>query len=101
MNKLTKNDTVELVNPTSLFCSLFWVFINLLTVILCVRTQSRELFCKEKFLKKFSKFIGKHLCQSLRHRCFPVNFAKNFKNTFFYRTTPLVASLCNSISQFF
>ena len=22
MNKLTKNDTVELVNPTSLFCSL-------------------------------------------------------------------------------
>ena len=43
-------------------------------------------------IKNFAKFTEKHLCQSfffkkvaaaLRHRCFSVNFAKNFKITFF------------------
>ena len=33
------------------------------------------------------------LCNSiknrLQHRCFPVKFAKNFNNTFFYRTAPV------------
>ena len=48
---------------------------------------------KKGVLKNFSKFTGKHLCQSFffnkvpggRHRCFPVNFAK-FLRTPFYRT---------------
>ena len=58
---------------------------------------------KKVVLKNFAKFTGKHLCQSLvfnkvaglrpatllkkrlRHRCFPVNFAK-FLRTPFYRT---------------
>ena len=53
-----------------------------------------KVFCKEGVLRKFTKFTGKHLCQSpffnkiaglssvtsfkktLWHRCFPVNFAK-------------------------
>ena len=53
-----------------------------------------EVFCKKGVLKNFTKFIGKHLCQSLFfnkvagvrpatllkkrlwRRCFPVNFVK-------------------------
>ena len=40
------------------------------------------MFCKKYVLKNFTKFSGKHLCQSLLlkkrlwHRCFPVNFVK-------------------------
>ena len=40
-------------------------------------------------LKKFAKFTRKHLCRKkkrLQHKCFSVNFAKNFKNTFFKDT---------------
>ena len=62
---------------------------------------------KKGVLKNFLKFTGKHRCQSLffnkvagcnvikkrlNFRCFPVNFAKFFKNTFFHRTHPVVAS---------
>ena len=47
-----------------------------------------------KRLTKSTVFKGKYLCRglffnkvllkkTLRHRCFPVNFAKNFQNTFF------------------
>ena len=60
------------------------------------------LFCKKWFLRNFSKFTGKHLCQSLFfnkvagvslkfylkkrlwHRCFPVNLL-NFWEHLFYR----------------
>ena len=57
-------------------------------------TSSRpEVFCKKGVLENFTKFTGKHLCQSfffnkvaglrpLRHRCFPVNFVK-------FLTTPI------------
>ena len=31
------------------------------------------------------------LKKRLRHRCFPVNFWKSFKNTFFHRTPPVAA----------
>ena len=66
------------------------------------------MFCKKSALKNFTKFTGKHLCQSLvfnivtrlrplillekrlRHRCFPVHFAR-FLKTHFFRT-PLVAA---------
>ena len=43
------------------------------------------MFYKKMFLENFVKFTGKYLCQILflnkvsgllRHRCFPVNFAK-------------------------
>ena len=59
------------------------------------------MFCKKGVFKNFSKFTGKHLCQSLYfnkvasrrpatllkkrlwHRCFPVNFAKFLRTPFF------------------
>ena len=65
--------------------------------------DSGLLFCKKDFLQNFVKFAGKHLCQylffnkvadlraatllkkRLGHLCFPVNFAKFLKTTF-YRT---------------
>ena len=57
------------------------------------RSSHLEVFCKKGVLRNFTKFTGKHLCQSLifnkvaglRHRCFPVNFAK-FLRTPFCRT---------------
>ena len=74
-----------------------------------LKTQSRssrpEVFCKKGVLRNFTKFIGKHLCQSLLfnrvaglrptnllkkrfwHRCFPVNFVK------FQRTPFLIEHL--------
>ena len=64
----------------------------------------QEVFCKKDILKKFAKFTGTHLCQSLFlntverpatllkkrrwHRCFPVNLA----NKIFYGTPPMAAS---------
>ena len=59
-----------------------------------------EVFCKKGVLRNFTKFTGKHLCQSLFlnkvatlrpstlsrkrlwHRCFPVNFAKFLRTSF-------------------
>ena len=53
------------------------------------------MFCKKGVLRNFTKFTGKHLCQSLFfnkvaglrpkswHRCFPVNFVK-FLRTYFF-----------------
>ena len=79
------------------------------------RSSCPELFCKKDVLKNFVKLTGKHLRQSLFfnkvadladlspatllkkrlwHRCFPVNFAK-FLRTSFYRTL-LVASSGNT-----
>ena len=35
-------------------------------VVYAMKKSSRpEMFCKKGFLRKFTKFIGKHLCQSL------------------------------------
>ena len=60
-----------------------------------------EVFCKKGVLRNLAKFTGKHLCQrlffnkvaglrlatllknSLWHRCFPVNFAKFLRTSFF------------------
>ena len=65
------------------------------------RSSRPEVFCTKGFLKNFAKFAGKHLCQShffnkvadfrpanllkktLWHRCFPVDFAKLLRTTFF------------------
>ena len=75
------------------------------------RSSRSEVFCRKAFLKKWSKFTGKHLCQSLFfnkvaglrpspflekilwYRCTPVNFAKLLRtpNPFFYRITPVAA----------
>ena len=34
-------------------------------LITYLRSSSSEVFCKKDVLKKFTKFTGKHLCQSL------------------------------------
>ena len=64
------------------------------------RSSRLEVFCKKCVLRNFTKFTGKHLCQSLFfnkltglrtttllkkrlwHRCFPVNFAKFLRTPF-------------------
>ena len=62
-------------------------------------------------LRNIAKFTGKHLCRRLFlpatllkkrlwDRCFPVNFVKFFKNTFYtehLRTTTSVHCLMNSL----
>ena len=64
------------------------------------RSSRLEVFCAKGVLKDFAKFTGKHLCQglflkaadlrpvtllkkSLWHRCFPADFAKFLRATFF------------------
>ena len=58
------------------------------------RSSRPEVFCKKGVLKNFTKFTGKHLCKSpffnitllkkrLWHRCFPVNFVKFLRTSFF------------------
>ena len=55
------------------------------------RTNCPEVFCKKVVLRKIAKFTAKHLClrpatllkKRLWHRCFPVNFAKFLRTTFF------------------
>ena len=70
--------------------SFFLVLVS--TIDTFIWTSSPEMFCKKDVLRNFTKFTGKHLCQSLFfkkvagpatllkkrlwHRCFPVNFAK-------------------------
>ena len=64
------------------------------------RSSRQEVFCKKGVLRNFTKFTGKHLCQSLFfnkvaglgpatllkkrlwHRCFPVNFVKFLRTPF-------------------
>ena len=66
-----------------------------------LRSSRPEALCKKCVLRDFAKFKGKRLCQillfnkvvglrsanllkkSLWHRCFPVNFAKFLRTTFF------------------
>ena len=65
------------------------------------RSSGLEAFCKKGVLKNFSKLTGKHLCKSLFfnkveslrpatllkkrlwHRCFPRNFVKFLRTSFF------------------
>ena len=71
----------------------------------CKRSRS-EVFCKKGVLRDFTKFTGKHLCQSLffgkvaglRHRCFTVNFVKFLKTPFYIvhlcRLLHVLGNLC-------
>ena len=65
------------------------------------RSRRPKVFCKKGVLRKFTKFTGKHLCQSLFfnnvaglrtatllkkrlwHRCFPVDFVKFLRTPFY------------------
>ena len=55
-------------------------------VVINLRSSRPEVFCKRGILEQFTKFKGKHLCQSLFF-----NKVAGLKNTFFNRT-PLVAA---------
>ena len=60
-----------------------------------IRTSHRRCSIEKVALKKFTKFIGKHLCQSLffnkvaglRHRCFPVDFANFLRTPYLQKTS--------------
>ena len=73
------------------------------------RSSRLAVFRKKDALENFTKFTGKHLCQSLFFnkvpgitpatllkkrlaQVFSCEFCEIFKNTFFYRTSPVAAS---------
>ena len=66
------------------------------------RSSRLEVFCRKVALRNFAKFTGKHLYQSLLFnkvaglktlaQVFSCEFCEISKNTFFYRTPPVVAS---------
>ena len=73
------------------------------------RSSRREVLCKKGVLRNFTKFTGKHLCQSLFFnkvagqacnfikketlaQVFSCEFCGISKNTFLRRTPPVVAS---------
>ena len=84
------------------FCD-FQIFLKCSKSLKPYRRSHPDVFCKKGILRNFTKFTGKHLCQSLFfnkvaglrpatllkkrlwHRCFPANFVK------FLRTPLLVA----------
>ena len=70
-----------------------------------LRSSRPDVFCEKGVLKYFAKFTGKHLCQSLfliklqafilketLAQLLSCEFCEIFKNTCFYRTTPVAAS---------
>ena len=75
-----------------------------------IQKQPSEMFCKKEALENFTKFIGKHLRQSLffnkvasvrlttlleKRLCTALvscEFCEHFKNTFFQRTPLMAAS---------
>ena len=99
-------------NSSNLMINLLCGEMKFLRLLLKDRTFCRssrsEVFCKKGVLENFTKFTGKHLCQSLIFnkvsglrpatllkrglwlRCFPVIFVKLH---LFYRTPPVVASV--------
>ena len=46
------------------------------------RSSHQRCSVKKSVLRNFAKFTGKHLCQSLWHRSFPVDFAKFLRTPF-------------------
>ena len=99
-----------------LFNSQFIRFFNPSTKWICtmnctsIQKQPSEMFCKKEVLENFTKFIGKHLRQSLffnkvasvrlttlleKRLCTALvscEFCEHFKNTFFQRTPLMAAS---------
>ena len=74
--------------------------VSALVSIFLDRSSHPEVFCKKGVLKKFAKFTGKHLCQSLflksnfikketLAQAFSCEFCEISKNNFFYRTAPV------------
>ena len=57
-----------------------------------IRSNRSEVFCKKGVLRNFSKFAGKHVPES-QEQVFSSEFYKFSKNTFFYRTPSVAASI--------
>ena len=79
------------------FCKHFWHYSILVKLQGKARSSRPKLF--KGVLENFSKFTGKHVCQSLNFikketlaQGFSYEFCKIFKNTFFHRTPPEAAS---------
>ena len=51
------------------------------------RSSHQRSTVKKGVLRNFVKFTGKRLCQSLWHRCFPVNFAEFLRTPFSQNTS--------------
>ena len=58
-----------------------------------IKKQPPEVFCKKGVLKNFTKFTGKHLCQSLFFNKVAGLRPATFKNTFFTEHLWTTASL--------
>ena len=65
------------------------------------------MFCKNSVLKNFTKSSGKHLCQNRFfnkvagvRQVFSCEFYEIFKNTFFYRTPLVVASVDKKLNDY-
>ena len=56
------------------------------------RSSRAEVFCKKGVLRNFAKFTRKHLCQRLFFNKV-AGLGEISKNTFFYRTPPVAASI--------
>ena len=71
-------------------------------VFTVLRSSRPEVFCKKDVLRNFTKFTGKHLCQSLFFnevaglrplaQVFSCEFFEISKNTFLHRQPPVAAS---------
>ena len=66
------------------------------------RSSHQRCSVRKGVLRNFTKFSGKHLCQSLfllkkrlRHRCFPVSFVKFPRTPFLQNTSGRLLLLCN------
>ena len=69
----------------------FLLHYKIINTISSLRSSRPEVFCKKGVLRKFGKFLGKQLCQSLSFNKVAVEFCEIFKDIFFHRT-PLVAA---------
>ena len=103
--------------------SMFAVELLVNSAVVCIvalsfQKQSPEVFYKKNVLRNFTKFAGKHLCQSLFinkvaglrpatllkkrlwYRCFPVNFVKRLRTHFLQNTSGRLL-LCFEHAQIF
>ena len=103
--------------------SMFAVELLVNSAVVCIvalsfQKQSPEVFYKKNVLRNFTKFAGKHLCQSLFinkvaglrpatllkkrlwYRCFPVNFVKLLRTPFLQNTSGRLL-LCFEHAQIF
>ena len=94
-------DFVNLYSTFDFYSFDFIVIRRVFVLRVLYRSSRPEVLCKKDFLRNFTKFTGKHLCQSLFlnklaglspvtllkkrlwHRCFPVNFVKFLRTPFY------------------